>query len=199
MYYVSGTAVRFKAKIVDHLLITVLSMPLLMQLFEQYETQGEIVFHWSKALVLLAIVFSYEFVFYALFSATPGKLFYNLKLVPAKDSSAELGFLQIFLRILVTKLSIFVSWAIYSLVLFTYDRTHLADWIGETRVVAAAPRLKRSSKRYLLGSFLVIYFLIDGFTSSQAFWRSLTYEDGYFTLTPAEMPSFSFSEAENDQ
>lgn len=178
MYYVANSYKRLSAKVTDTILVGILYLPFFYHNLGDLSSGNEIVLHWSKVIILLIVPILYEVVFYLLFSATPGKIFNRLKLVPADNSSRELGALQIILRSLSTKFTVFFSWALYALALFTYDRTHFADWISNTRVVSLEGRAHRAKRKYILGTILCIYFFIDGLHGVKSLVKSISLDHG---------------------
>lgn len=127
----------------------------------------------TQLLILFLMPAVYEFVFLVMMQATPGKWVFGLKVVPANNSAERLHWTQCLMRPLMGRLSLFFSVAIYALAFFRYDRTHLCDWVAETRVVQAQPRVKPARLRWFLGTLLVITYAYEGLVSSKLFLNSI--------------------------
>ncbi|MGE5086397.1 MAG: RDD family protein, partial [Bacillota bacterium] len=49
-----------------------------------------------------------------------------------------------------------------------YDRTHLADWWAETRVIQFVPRVRPAKIRWFVGLFFVLMYSYEGLSYSSA-------------------------------
>lgn len=121
------------------------------------------------SLLLLAWFASYIYrvAFYFYLGATPGKLLGGLRLVPRDwipktDDFGGLSFSQCLVHVFADDLSFFFAFAPSALLFFRLDRTHLSDWISETRVVSLEPQIFVPRRRPVLGSVLLILGLIAG-------------------------------------
>lgn len=161
-FFVPETSRRLWAYFIDQVLVVILSFPLWSSSFAAL-IMGEEIFV-SIPVFLLIIFFPglYDFIFVALFGRTPGKWMMNMWIVPAADSQRPLHWTQALLRALCGRLSLFFSWAIFCLAFFRYDRTHLCDWVAETRVVQEKAPPRRFKLHPIVGSVLLVLYLIEG-------------------------------------
>ncbi|MNL00715.1 RDD family protein [compost metagenome] len=132
--------------------------------------------------VLLLVPAIYEFIFLALMQATPGKWMMGLKVVPCNDPNAKLEFGHCLLRPLTGRLSLLLSWAIYAVAFFRYDRTHLCDWVAETRVIQFKPRAARTRLRWVLGTLFVISHGYEGLRSASHTLQQINWSEGKVDL-----------------
>ena len=131
---------------------------------------------------LLMVPAIYEFIFLALMQATPGKWLMGLKVVPSSNPENKLEFGQCLLRPLTGRLSLLLSWAIYAVAFFRYDRTHICDWIAETRVVQFKPRAGRTRIRWVLGSLFILSHGYEGLRSASHTIQQINWEEGKVDL-----------------
>lgn len=164
--YIPSTWRRLAAKGIDSLIRSLFYLPFVKSFFLLVFTDEDVSISLGSLFVMFIVPAIYEFVFLAFMQATPGKWLMGLKVVPFSDSSAQLDWRQCVLRPLVERLSFFFSLAIYALAFFRYDRTHLADWVAETRVVQAAPRSSKTKIRWFLGSIFILINVFEGLQSS---------------------------------
>lgn len=177
--WVPATSDRLQARLIDELLVVILSMPVLAPALTDVFQLGRWSMPWSSLLFLILVRIAYEWIAYAFFSATPGKWVMGLWLVDASDPRRPLGDAQIFLRILSCRLQFFFSWAPYALVFYRYDRTHLADWLAGTRVISERPRFEQPRLRWILGGCLVVVFFFAGLESSGRMLATLEWTNGW--------------------
>lgn len=175
-YYIPSTWSRLIAKLVDQVASAVFYIPFAGYFIKMIFTEEEVVISLPKLLILFLIPAIYEGVFLVLMQKTPGKWLMGLTVVPAEDAHAKLRWDHCLLRPLTGRLSLFFSLAIYALAFFRYDRTHLADWVANTRVVQSKPRNKRTKVRWIVGSFLVISCAYDGWLSASNIFNSIDWE-----------------------
>jgi uncharacterized RDD family membrane protein YckC len=175
--YAPSTVKRLLAFGVDQFLILLLYIPFIKIFTQALLDDGEIYFSlWSLLYLFLAPAF-YEFVFLFLWQKTPGKWLFNLKVVSAANGLGQLGFSDSFLRALAGRLSFFFSSAIYAVAFFRYDRTHVKDWLAETRVVQSSARRKPPQVRWILGSFLFLSYLHEGILSSSQIIENIDWKN----------------------
>lgn len=132
--------------------------------------------------LILFVPAVYEFVFLVLMQATPAKWLLGLTVVPAGNFEEPLGWQAAFLRALAKRLSLFLSLAPYVLALFRYDRTHLVDWVAETRVVQNVPRPRPAKIRWFIGSVFFIYFCIEGWSAASKVIETIDWQNNQVYL-----------------
>lgn len=180
--FVPSTWRRLAAYGIDQLLRTVFYLPFAKIFFLLVFTEDEVHITLWEGLALLLVPTMYEMIFLILMQATPGKWLMGLKVVPFSQPHQHLHWQQCVLRPLVNRLSFFFSWAIFVLAFFRYDRTHLADWVAETRVVQGTPRLTRASWRPILGSILFVIYFTEGLSSAGTILQAVNWREGQIEL-----------------
>jgi hypothetical protein len=175
--YVPSTLKRLLAFSVDQTFLLFFYLPFYKIFWQLFASDGEVIISLNVLFLLFLIPAIYEFIFLVLFQATPGKLLFNLKVVPSRDSSSALSLSSCVLRPLVGRFTLFFSWAVYAVAFFRFDRTHVADWVAETRVVQFSPRWSRPKRRLFLASFLVIFHFYDGLSSSFRIFKSIDWKN----------------------
>lgn len=175
--YVPSTWRRLAAQGVDSLLRLFFYLPFARMFFLLIFTDDDVRISLVQLLIIFLVPAVYEFIFLVLFQATPGKWLMGLKVVPFAQPTEKLQWGQCVLRPLVERLTFFFSWALYATAFFRYDRTHLADWVAETRVVQFTPRVTRSRIRWFLGTLFVIFYAYDGLTSSRNLMQIIDWEN----------------------
>lgn len=161
---------RVGAKVIDEILIFILALPALIPIFS---VEGAEWIPWGLVAYLLAVPLAYEALAYWIFSQTVGKWIFSLRVNDSRDPHRPVELSRFLLRVLISRLSVFVSWAPQATAFFRYDRTHLADWLAGTRVVSLRPRPKRAVLHPWWGIFLVIFFIETGLSSAAIFWSQL--------------------------
>ncbi|MGZ3768909.1 MAG: RDD family protein [Bdellovibrio sp.] len=181
-YYIPSTWKRLIARGIDSIIGTLLYFPFFKSLLLLVFTDQDVTISLSSLLIMFLIPAIYEFIFLVLMQATPGKWLMGLKVVPFHDVSGHLDWRQCLMRPLVERLSLFFSLAIYALAFFRYDRTHLADWIAETRVVQGTPRPTRTKIRWFIGSILILMNFSEGLRSSSHILSVIDWSSGQVEL-----------------
>lgn len=164
--YVPSTWKRIFAWLVDRLVIALLFFPFWGFWYLLGESEDVIFVPLWLFGFLILFPMLYEFLFLALFQQTPGQWVWDLWVVPRHHPGARLRWEQAFLRALSGRLCLFFSYAPYALAFFRYDRTHLCDWIAETRVLQAERRHRPPRLRWITGSFLVFIYVSQGFQNA---------------------------------
>lgn len=180
--YVPSTFRRLAARGVDSLIRLFFYFPFVKSFFKLVFTEDEVVISLGQFVLFLMVPALYEFIFLVLMQATPGKWLMGLKVVPANRPFEELHWTQCVLRPLAERLSVLFSWAIYATAFFRYDRTHVADWFAETRVVQFVPRSSRAKLRWFLGSVLVLIYFSEGMTSARHMLQAVDLENQQVNL-----------------
>lgn len=181
--HVPSTWKRLFAFSLDEILMIPFYFPFLGIGLQYFWGEGDVQISLLQFFLILMVPAVYEFVFLLLWQKTPAKWFFNLKVVPADNWEESLTWQQCLLRTLTKRLSVFVSSAIYALALFRYDRTHLADWVGETRVVQETPRPQRPKIRWILGTFFVIYFAGEGLVAASKVSKAIDWANSSVSLS----------------
>lgn len=162
MCYVPSTWRRLMAYGLDQIVSLLFYLPFLKTFFLLIFTEEEVFVSWVELIVMFIIPAVYEGLFLMVMQRTPGKWIMGLKVVPFSDPEAQLTWDQCVLRPITSRLTFFFGWAVYALAFFRYDRTHLADWVANTRVIQMEPRRSPARLRWLMGSFFVLFFVYDG-------------------------------------
>lgn len=180
--YVPSTWRRLVAHGVDQLIRVFCYIPFAKPFFLMVFTDEDVKISLLQLFVLFMVPAIYELVFLILFQATPGKWLLGLKVVPFTNPSEKLDLQQCILRPLMGRLSFFFSWAIYALAFFRYDRTHIMDWVAETRVVQFSPRATRAKLRPILGVLLILLYVYEGLSSARGILQVVDWENGQVEL-----------------
>lgn len=132
-------------------------LPFLIQVrfFLQSEAIYEIHPFWLISCFSLNFISHWLFLYFL--GGTPGKLLFSLRVVNAHDPARSLGLMQALLRVLTDQLKLFFGGAFRVLSWLRHDRTHLSDWVAETRVIQFSPRKDIPQRRII---FSTISFLI---------------------------------------
>ena len=180
--HVPSTWKRLFAHGIDQVLKMILYFPFAKSFFLRVFTDEEVSISLLQLLVMLLIPVVYEAVFLFLYQATPGKWLLGLRVVPAWNSEEKLHWQQAVLRSFAERLTLFFSWAPYALAFFRYDRTHLFDWLAETRVVQSSPRISLPQIRWFLGLLLVVVYLYEGLITAGHLVNSIDWSSGQVDL-----------------
>ena len=175
-YHIPSTWARLIARAVDQIASSVLYLPFASYFIEMMFTENDVIISLPKLFVLFLIPAIYEGIFLFIMQKTPGKWLMGLTVVPNDDAHGKLRWDHCVIRPLTGRLSLFFSLAIYALAFFRYDRTHLPDWVAGTRVVQAKPRTKRTTIRWVVGTFLVLMCSYDGWMSASKIFDNIDWE-----------------------
>lgn len=159
-HHVPRMSVRFFAFYLDEGLRWMVLAPFLgMYFFAGLWGQVSVVTSGTLVLVFLSLVcFRVLCLYYA--GGSIGKLVWGLR-VRHRDGG-ELTLMQSILRVVADELAIFFAFAPRALAFFRWDRTHLSDWIAETRVISLKEQNFIPEVRPLWGAVLVIVGLYWG-------------------------------------
>lgn len=183
---VPSTSLRIWAKAVDDLLITFLLIPAFGFSAFNLFSGGPLWISWAFLAYFLLIPLLYEGLALWIFGTTFGKWLFFLRVVPATDPRRPLEAGQAFTRALAGRFSFFFSYAVQATAIFRYDRTHLADWLGGTRVVTERPRPRRVSIHWIVGSVAIVVLLMSGLTVATLFLRGVSIESTGLVFLPSE-------------
>lgn len=112
---------------------------------------------WSGLFMAGSTMFFYQAICLKYWSATPGKLFLNLKVVHVK-TGGSLDWAQCTARAWLGFMSFFLNFVPQAIALLNRDRRQLADWITLTRVIQLTPRISPARPRWIIGPALLIFF-----------------------------------------
>ncbi|HRO67679.1 MAG TPA: RDD family protein [Pseudobdellovibrionaceae bacterium] len=181
---VPSTALRVWAKAVDDLMITVLLVPAFgFSAFSLFS--GEPIWiSWPFLAYLLVVPLLYEGLALWIFGTTFGKWLFFLRVVPARDPARPLEAGQAFTRALTGKFSFFFSYALQSMAIFRYDRTHVADWLGGTRVITDRPRPRQVTIHWMVGSLAFVVMFLTGMAAASLFLQGISFESTGLVFFP---------------
>ncbi|MFS4459755.1 RDD family protein [Bdellovibrio sp. HCB2-146] len=197
--YVPSTWRRLGANFIDQVLSLLMYLPFGGVFFKLFFTEEDVFISIFQLIILFFIPVIYDFIFLVLMQATPGKWMLGLKVVPRENPVQPLEVAQCLLRPLTGRLSFFFGWAIYALAFFRYDRTHLCDWVAETRVVQFQPRPERTRLRWFLGLLFVISYAYEGLVSSSHMLQQVQWANNQVNLralVPESAMDVDFDEGE---
>ncbi|WP_413557190.1 RDD family protein [Bdellovibrio sp. HCB209] len=181
-FYVASTWKRFIAQGIDQIFLLVCYVPFATLFYQVYTSDTDIYVSLFQLFMLFMVPALYEAVSLMVAQATPGKWLLGLKVVPNHDPTQPLEYSQCILRPLTSRLTFFFSWAIYALAFFRYDRTHLSDWVAETRVVQFKPRPTRPKIRWIIGTFFVLSYAYEGMAYASSVLNQINWQEGKVEL-----------------
>ena len=115
--------------------------------------------------------FSFKCFFLHFFSATPGKMFFGLKVVNIHAPAQQLGVLQVLIRVLSDHLGLFLSFGPFAWAFLNFERRQLSDYFAETKVIGDFDR--KTNRRWIVGPLLVLFFLGASIASNQQTFQRL--------------------------
>jgi uncharacterized RDD family membrane protein YckC len=180
--FVPSTWRRLFAKGIDQIVRGVFYIPFVGLLIKLFTTSEEVKVSLSKLMIVFFIPPIYELIFLILFQATPGKWLMGLKVVPFSSPETKLDLGQCLLRSIGGQFTFFFSWAIYAVAFFRYDRTHVVDWIAQTRVIQVSPRLGRAKLRPLMGFVFIVFYAWEGLVSAHQIIHNIDWMNGQADL-----------------
>lgn len=166
--YFPSTWRRLAAHLIDQMVSLVFYFPFAGTVYKLIFTSEEVYVSIVELLILFLIPAVYEFVFLMFMQRTPGKALLGLWVVPFANVDEKLDWRHCVLRPLVGRMSFFFSWSPFAFAFFRYDRTHLVDWVAETRVIQNVKRGEAPTIRWFLGFIFVISYAYEGLISSSA-------------------------------
>lgn len=190
--HIPSTWKRIGAYFLDQLVIGLLFFPMWGFWYDLMNSEEEVFAPLSLFIFLLLFPLIYESLFLALFQQTPGQWILGLWVVPRHEPGKRLSWVQVFLRALTNRLSLFFSFAPFALAFFRYDRTHLGDWIAETRVLQEGRRPQPPKIRWVLGSLAVLFYVNNGFEQAIYACDSIDWDSRRVDLREAFAPGGGF-------
>jgi len=131
---------------------------------------------WLAVGLLLSLFYKWSFLYFL--GATVGKLMMGLRVVSTSGTGEELGLFQSFLRVLADGLSFFFGLAPRALALLRLDRTHVSDWVAETRVVQIVPQTALISRRWVAALIIIWISFFSQFSNLYQTLRVIEFEAG---------------------
>lgn len=172
------SSTRLNAFIIDSILRWIMVLPFLRPLWGVLEEEEISISLWYVIFIALFWLI-YDFVFLALFQATPGKILMSLR-VDSKEGK-ELTWQQAFLRVFATRMTFFLGIGLYATALFSKERRHLFDWFAETKVITEKPVQEEFRKHWFFGTLVILFYLSDGLFYSAALMSNIDWKN--FILT----------------
>lgn len=169
--YVAATGRRVQAFFIDEFLRLLAFVPWWIAMGWQMPTMETVQLSWGWLSLCYGFHFSARVVCLRLVGATPGKFVMGLRLVGRDQEKLEWS--QALLRTLTDDLSAVLGLATRVLAFIRFDRTHLSDWIAETRVVQLKPRASIVHRRWAVAVFLFVFLAFQGLESSVHWLNSL--------------------------
>lgn len=176
--FVPSTSRRALAYSVDSIILQILWLPMTVQIVGSYLKSREISIGIEWVILSSILGLGYSVLFNYFMSGTIGKLLFGLKVINRNDPEKGLSLMQCLLRALTDHLSWFFALAGQSLMFLRFDRTHLSDWVAETRVVQSFERESPPKRRPVVAALLFFYFLVTGFSSAYQAIQKTDLENG---------------------
>lgn len=172
----ANTFRRVLAFLIDSFISGLCFLPVWIQLLGAYFTTGVLKVSVPWLLVGLLLQLFYNWMFLYFLGGTVGKLIFGLRVVPSADPSRDLGLFQSFLRVVTDALSLFFGQALRALALVRLDRTHVSDWVAETRVMQFKHRRSPPIRHWILAGLIVVFSFLNQFeriylTVQNAHWE----------------------------
>ncbi len=182
----ASTGRRVVAFLIDSMIATLFMIPVWVQLVFSYLNggmkSGTLTLEPRWILLSALLIFFYRWLFVYFLGGTLGKLLLGLQVVPAHNTTESLGLFQSFLRALADGLSLFFGQSLRALAFLRFDRTHVSDWVAETRVVQFVPRKRPPRRRVWLTVFLVLFSFWNAFQGIYMTIHRVHFESGQLVL-----------------
>jgi len=154
------------------LFVPVIATGLASQTIE-IDASGQVRMGWAIVGAGMTLSFFYHVLFLRFQGATPGKLLFGLEVCNA-DQSPGLSWGKSILRPAVSQfVGLFLNLLPQSIAFFRPDRRQLADLAAGTQVLQKTPRHSMPTKRWFIGSLLVLYTLFSALTSLKSFHQTV--------------------------
>lgn len=180
--YLPQSLRRMAAYFIDEICLALLLFPLWRIVWDVFFVDDDLFLSLPAFFFLMFFPALYQFVFWSFFSRTPGQWVMGLWLVQASDDGRRVTWTQALLRALAMRLSLFFSYAIYLVAFFRYDRTHLGDWVAETRVMQEMETPRRIRLHPIVGTILILLYISDGFSRAMLTWECIDWENGQIEM-----------------
>jgi uncharacterized RDD family membrane protein YckC len=166
---------------IDSIIMGLCFLPFWMQVWGSMLLDHEVSVGWQWLGVVLLLQLFYKWLFLYFLGGTLGKLFLGLRVV-SRTGDENLGLMQSFLRVLADGLSLFFGLAPRALALLRLDRTHVSDWVAETRVVQLAPQTMLMRRHWAVALIVVWISFFSQFSRVYQSLQSVDFEDGRIFL-----------------
>lgn len=167
--YVASTVRRTVAHIMDEAIGALFWLPLFVLVWTKAMRGEDLLVHWKWILGIWIARMTYEVLCIYALQALPGQYFLGLKILSTHRPELGLGLSQVFIRVLMSQLKYILGPSIYFMALFHRERQHLGDVIAETHVVQYSERFFKPRMRFVLGSILVYFSLINNLSYARDF------------------------------
>ncbi len=182
----ASTIKRGIAFLIDSGIAFIFMLPVWVQLlfFQLNHGFGAGVWTVEPRWILLSglMIFFYRWLFVFFLGGTLGKLIMGLQIVPALRPNEALGLFQSFLRALADGLSLFFGQSLRALAFLRFDRTHVSDWVAETRVVQFTPRKHPPRRRVWFTLVIVLFSFWNAFFRIYTTIHRVHFESGQFVV-----------------
>lgn len=178
--YVAATAKRVAAFVADEILRVLAFVPWWIVMGARELSMATVWQTWEWFALCYAFHFFARIVCLKVLQATPGKFLFGLRLI-GRDHR-ELTWAQCLLRTFTDDISAVLGLATRILVFLRFDRTHLSDWIAETRVVQFVPRSRFPHRRWALTIILFVITAMNGLQASVVWLNSMAVSPSSVTL-----------------
>lgn len=156
---------RLIAYSLDSVVVGLCFLPVWIQLLGSYFQNQALTVNpvWILLSVLLQLFYKWLFLYFL--GGTLGKLLLGLRVVPIHEPEKGLGLMQSFLRVLTDSLSLFFGHSLRAVALLRLDRTHVSDWVAETRVVQFSHPRSPTKRHWILAIGIMVFSFINQFQS----------------------------------
>lgn len=182
--YTSETGTRLIAYAIDLALANAFLLPVLIKFGVFRYAHDEVKIPYSILFECFSLSFLYQVCFLFFLQATPGKFLMGLRVVNAHDEYLRLSIAQCFLRVFADQLRWFFGLAPRTLALLRYDRTHLSDWVAETRVVQFHPRSSVPHRRLIFGAVAFIVMATLSWMRAYHFIHNVSFFPNFLVFHP---------------
>lgn len=173
---------RFLAFGLDSFIAGLCFLPAWIQLFGSWIKSQTLAVDWNWIALGLTLQLFYKWLFLYFLGGTLGKLLFGLRVVSIHHPEQGLGLLQSLLRVLTDYLSIFFGHSLRVLALMRLDRTHVSDWVAETRVVQFAKPTAPTQRRVVIAVLIMVFSFSSQFQSLYRAFQTVYFEDGQFVI-----------------
>jgi uncharacterized RDD family membrane protein YckC len=171
---------RLMAFWIDSFIAGICLLPVWLQLWGStlIDENISVEWRWLAAGILLQLFYKWLFLYFL--GGTLGKLLMGLRVVPNEHPENPLGLFQSLLRVLSDALAFFFGLAPRALALIRLDRTHVSDWVAETRVVQLVPQTQLIRRHWLLALVVMVLSFGNQFSQLYHTLRNVHFAQGLF-------------------
>lgn len=186
LMHTPGMLRRILAFVIDSWIAGLFFAPVWIQLLASMLQFGQLEVDLSWVLICFLMQFAYSWLFLYFLGGTLGKLLLGLRVVPRSSPTDPLGLFQSFLRVLTDQLSLFFGQSLRALALIRLDRTHVSDWVAETRVIQLKPSGFHARRHVILALLVALVSLVTQFQEAYRLVQSVELTEGRFVLLESE-------------